>query len=46
MCIAREGIYDRFLSPIASLPALGDRNEGTIQSVAIGNDKIGEIAQE
>jgi hypothetical protein len=45
MLIAREGIHGRFLSPIASLPALDDRNEGATASVAIGNDKIGEIAQ-
>jgi AraC family transcriptional regulator len=30
MRIAREGRHRRFLSPIASLPALDDRNEGAI----------------
>jgi AraC family transcriptional regulator len=30
MRIAREGIYGTFLSPIASLPSLDEKNEGTI----------------
>ena len=44
--IDREGVHRRFLFPMALPPAVDARNDGATSDVAIGNDKIGEIAQE
>jgi len=46
MRIDREGVHRRFLFPMALPPAVDARNDGATSDVAIGNDKIGEIAQE
>jgi AraC-like DNA-binding protein len=44
--IDREGVHRRFLFPMTLPPAVDARNDGATSDVAIGNDKIGEIAQE